>query len=295
VSGIRSGGSRLRDRGHRRPWRWLTIVAVVLTSAIASPVRLEEIVLSDGHLHYSTPDWAVYSPEQILAILDKAGIGRALVSSTPDDGTLKLYDKDPRRIVPILRPYRTRDDVNSWWRDPAIVPYLEERLARGVHRGIGEFHVSGKDIRTPVLVRIVALARERDLYLHAHSDEAAVQEIFAIEPKSKVIWAHAGMSSGPEAVGALMDKHATLWADLSYRYEDVAPGGALDAAWRALLVRHADRFILGSDPWSASRWERVPNFAAAARRFLAQLPPDVAEKIASKNFDSMFPDRTSQN
>ena len=270
--------------------RWLPVVAVFLLCAAAGRVRATEIMLSDGHLHYSTPDWSVYSPEQIMAILDKAGIGRALVSSTPDDGTLKLYDKAPRRIVPILRPYRTREDMSSWWRDPAIVPYLEGRLARGVHKGIGEFHVQGKDIRTPVLIRIVALARERDLYLHAHSDEAAIAEIFAIEPNAKVIWAHAGMSSGAEAVGALMDKHATLWADLSYRYTEVAPGGVLDPAWRALLVRHADRFILGSDTWTTSRWEQVPDFAAEARRFLAQMPPDVAEKIAYKNIDRMFPD-----
>ena len=71
------------------------------------------------------------------------------MSSTPDDGTLKLYERDPKRFVPILRPYRTRDDMSTWWRDPAIIPYLEQRLAKGVHKGIGEFHIHGKDIRTP--------------------------------------------------------------------------------------------------------------------------------------------------
>jgi len=86
-----------------------------------------------------------------------------------------------------------------------------------------------------------------------------------------------------------MDKQPNLWADLSYRYGDVAPGGALDPAWRALLIRHADRFMLGSDTWTTSRWEQVVGMAADARRFLQQLPPDVAEKIASKNFERLFP------
>ena len=189
----------------------------------------------------------------------------------------------------MLRPYRTRDDMGTWWRDPAILPYLEQRLAKGVHRGIGEFHINGKDIRTPVLQRITEIAVQRNLYLQAHSDEAAVIELFAIEPKSKIIWAHAGMSSSAAAVGALMDKQPNLWADLSYRYGDVAPGGTLDPAWRALLVRHADRFMLGSDTWTTGRWEQVVAMAAEARRFLQQLPPDVADKIATKNLERLFP------
>jgi amidohydrolase family protein len=262
---------------------------ILLLSAFTAPAVAAEPPLFDGHIHYSAADWTVYSPERVIAILEKAGIRRALVSSTPDDGTLKLYDQDSKRVVPILRPYRTRDDMSTWWRDPTIIPYLEQRLARGIHKGIGEFHIHGKDIHTPVLKRITEMAVQRDLYLHAHSDDAAVAELFAIEPRSRIIWAHAGMSSGAQAVGALMDKHASLWADLSYRYGDVAPGGTLDPAWRALLVRHADRFMLGSDTWTTSRWEQVADLAEQARRFLRQLPPDVAEKIAYKNIERLFP------
>jgi len=40
-------------------------------------------------------------------------VPRAIVSSTPDDGTLKLYEKSPKSVVPFLRPYRTRDDMGS--------------------------------------------------------------------------------------------------------------------------------------------------------------------------------------
>jgi hypothetical protein len=65
----------------------------------------------DAHIHYSRPDWDVLSPAQVLAILDRARVQRALVSSTPDDGTLKLYEAAPHRIVPFLRPYRMREDM----------------------------------------------------------------------------------------------------------------------------------------------------------------------------------------
>src|SRR6266508_2692751 len=137
----------------------------------------------DAHIHYSAPDWPSYPPERVLGILARAGIQRALVSSTPDDGTLALYEKDPKRIVPILRPYRTREDMGKWWEDPTVIKRLTE------------------------------LAMRENLVLHAHSDDAAIVGLFKLEPRLRVIWAHAGMSSGPREVGALMDCYSTLWAD----------------------------------------------------------------------------------
>jgi hypothetical protein len=47
--------------------------------------------------------------------------------------------------------------------------------------------------------------------------------------------------------------------------------------------------MLGSDTWVTSRWESVGAMATEARRFLEQLPRDVAEKIASKNIERLFP------
>ena len=247
--------------------------------------------LVDAHIHYSAPDWASHPPERVLAILARAGIQRALVSSTPDDGTLALYEKDPRRIVPMLRPYRTREDMGTWWDDPTVIPYLEARLKRRVHRGIGEFHLHADQARTPVIKRLVALAARGDLVLHAHSDEAAIIELFKLEPRLRIIWAHAGMSSGPREVGALMDRYPTLWADLSIRNADVAPGGVLDPDWRALLVRHADRFLVGTDTWTTSRWDALADSIAEVRVYLSQLPPDVAGKIAFRNAQRLFPER----
>ncbi len=243
----------------------------------------------DAHIHYSAPDWPSYPPERVLGILARAGIQRALVSSTPDDGTLALYEKDPKRIVPILRPYRTQEDMGKWWEDPTVIPYLEDRLRRRVHRGIGEFHLYADQVRTPVIKRLTELAMRENLVLHAHSDEAAIVGLFKLEPRLRVIWAHAGMSSGPREVGALMDRYSTLWADLAIRNGDVAPGGVLDREWRALLVRHADRFLVGTDTWTTSRWEALPDSVAQVRSYLRQLPPEVAEKIAFRNAERLFP------
>ena len=245
----------------------------------------------DTHIHYSSGDWVEYPPERILGILDKAGVKRALVSSTPDDGTLTLYAKDPKRVVPILRPYRTRGDMGHWWQDPAVLAYVQERLQknRGVYKGIGEFHLFGGQTGTFVVKRMTELALQEDIYLHAHSDELAIIELFTIEPRLKVIWAHAGMTSGPQAVGALLDRYPNLWVDLAIRNGDVAPGGQLDPGWRAVFLRHPDRFLAGTDTWMTSRWEALPDSVTEVRGYLSQLPRDVAEKIAFRNAERLFP------
>src|SRR5436309_13956051 len=105
--------------------------------ALAPPPAGAELPIFDAHIHYSRPDWDAYTPERVLSILAQAGVRRAIVSSTPDDGTLRLYDRSPAGIVPFLRPYRTRDVMDSWTRDPAVAGYVEERLdKRHVYRGI---------------------------------------------------------------------------------------------------------------------------------------------------------------
>ena len=104
--------------------------------------QAQELPIFDTHIHYSRPDWHVLDPARVLAILDQAGVQRALVSSTPDDGTVQLYAAAPQRIVPFLRPCRTREDMGSWHSDPAVQTYVEERLKRGIYKGIGEFHLS---------------------------------------------------------------------------------------------------------------------------------------------------------
>src|SRR5262249_27005583 len=106
-------------------WPMNRLAVALLAAALLAPgSAAAQYPLFDSHIHYSRPDWDTYTPEKILAILAQAGVKRALVSSTPDDGTLKLYDKAPGTIVPSLRVYRTRDDMSTWPRDPAIATYV---------------------------------------------------------------------------------------------------------------------------------------------------------------------------
>ncbi len=261
---------------------WRPLLLACLAVLFPTPGFPQELPIFDAHIHYSQPDWSVYPPEAALAILDRAGVRWAMVSSTPDDGTLRLFDKAPDRIVPILRPYRTRSDMGTWTGDPSILSYVETRLRRGIYRGIGEFHLAAGEADTAVVRGFVQLAIRHGIFLHAHTDDVAVEELLRLDPKVRVLWAHAGMSAGADTVGRLLDRYPNLSVELALR-SDVAPGGQLDPAWQSLFLRHADRFMVGTDTWVTSQWDRLPDIQAGIRGWLRQLPREVAEQLAFKN------------
>ncbi len=171
-------------------------------------------------------------------------------------------------------------------RDPDTVAFIEQELKRGIYRGIGEFHLDGVEADTPVIRRIVQIASERKLWMHAHSDAEAIDKLFAYDPHARIVWAHAGMSEPPGVIDRMLSRYPALWADLSYR--DVAPGDTLDPEWKALFLKYPDRFLYGSDTWIPPRWEEVGSLTQQARGWLAQLPPEVAENIAWRNAERIF-------
>jgi hypothetical protein len=261
--------------------------ALVLPLLLLPPrASAAELPIVDAHIHYSENSWQDYTPDAVLELLDRAGISRAFVSSTPDDGTLRLHARAPDRVVPVLRPYRLVGELVSWHRDPTVVPYLEQRLARPIYRGIGEFHLSGADAAAPVVRRVAELAAERGLFLHCHCDEPAAGILVGLVPGVRVLWAHAGMTAGPAEVGRMLDASPSLFVDLALR-SDVAPGGQLDPAWRALFLRHPDRFLVGADTWVPSRFGALVATEAETRAWLAELPPDVARRLASENAERL--------
>ena len=245
-----------------------------------------QLPIVDAHVHYSHDAWTVVPPKEAVAILRKAGVKRALVSSSNDEGTQKLLAEAPDLIVPELRPYRLRGDASSWVRDDAIVAYVEERLKRYRYVAIGEFHLFGADAELPVPRRIVELARQHGLMLHAHSDADAIERLFRQYPGAKILWAHSGFEQ-PGRVREMLRKHPTLWADLAFR-SDQGSGGKVTPEWREAFLEFPDRFMVGTDTFVPERWHYVPEHAAYSRSWLADLPADVAEKIAWKNGEALF-------
>ena len=120
-----------------------------------------------------------------------------------------LHEAAPGRVVPELRPYRSRADMTTWFRDARVLAYVEKRLERGIYRGIGEFHLyDAADASTPEMRRLLELARARDLILHVHAHVGPVGAL--AEAGVRVLWAHAGLSDPPAAIGPLLDRYLLI-------------------------------------------------------------------------------------
>jgi predicted TIM-barrel fold metal-dependent hydrolase len=214
----------------------------------------------------------------------------ALVSSSPDDGTIKLLEYAPSRVVPEVRPYSRTVGPSNWMTTPGIAQYLAQRIEAYPHRGIGEFHVHRLDPDDkPLLQQVAALAMQHAIPIHIHSGAEPVRVFFEIEPRLTVIWAHAGLSEPPEVVGPMLDRYDRLYADTSYREHDILNGdGTIDPAWRAIIERHSDRLMVGSDTWVNGQWANYGDIIATNRRWLSQFPRDIAERIAFRNAEALF-------
>jgi hypothetical protein len=264
------------------------VLVVGVPRLVAAESQRSPTRLFDGHIHYSEDVWDALPPEKALAWLERAGIERALVSSTPNEGTERLYALAPDRIVPLLRPYRSTADRATWHQDGELPAFLAARLDAFPYRGIGEFHVFGDDAGSPVVGAMVALARERDLVLHAHVDEPALRLLLEQAPDLVLIWAHAGFDVPVEELRKLLDGNANLYLELSFR-EGITDLGGLTPEWRRLLTDFSDRVLIGMDTYIPGRWAELGDLVAETRSWLAQLPEPVAERIAFENARLLFP------
>jgi len=268
----------------RRRFQGLLAAAPLLATQAAQAAP--ELPLFDAHIHYSHDAWELVPPKQAVAILRQAGLRGALVSSSNDQGTQMLAAEAPDLIVPELRPYRSRGEIGSWMKDDSVVRYLEERLAKYRYVGIGEFHLYGEDADLAVPRRMVALAREHALVLHAHSDVDAIERLLRQWPEARVLWAHSGFER-PEKVRETLRRHPRLWCDLAFR-GDHATAGKVDAAWREAFTEFPDRFMIGTDTFTPERWHYIAGHASWSRAWLADLSAPLAERIAWRNAEALF-------
>jgi hypothetical protein len=275
---------------------WLSVMILQGLLSGAPAASAQQMEIFDAHLHYNQEPNPFYSPEQVLEIFRRNGVTGILATSRPNKGTHQLMAaKAPGLwVVPFIRPYRQRADIQTWFNDPAIYDLVQEEYKRGYYRGIGEFHIYGKSAAADVVKKIVNFAVERNLYLHAHCDEEALLILFSHNPKAKIIWAHTGFSTPPARVAELFDTYPGLWGELSYRSGITSGEGALTGEWRTLFAKYSDRFFLGSDTWINERWLAYDAIMNGYRNWLAQLPPDQARRIASGNAERLFGSRKAE-
>ena len=277
---------------------WLAAALAAVAFAAATPTPYDGPLFA-AHLHYTDDAQQPHPLADVLARMQRAGVRAVVANSRPNDGTRSLAAaRDATRaagvtVVPFVRTYRSHADYPTWFDDPAIDAMVREQLAAGTaagpYRGIGEFHLYDNANANGATARsLMRLARERDLVVLAHCDDVAVERLLGHAPGAKLIWAHTGIGGVPVArVRELLQRHPTLMGELSYRPGLVVDGRLADE-WRALFVEFPDRFLVGSDTWVNARWQYYEALMADARRWLGELPPDVARRIAWGNGAALF-------
>jgi hypothetical protein len=285
-------------------------VAVALLAALAClGVQAADYSgpLFDTHLHYNQEAWdgntGPYPPVEALARMQRNGVKAIIANSRPNAGTQTLAAARETReagvtVVPFVRLYRNRDDYGNWFRDESIHDMVQSELARGTaggpYRGLGEFHLyDSANANGPVARKLIVLAEQKKLAVLAHVDDAAIDLLMAHAPSKgqslRLIWAHTGIGGPPVArVQALLERYPLLMGELSYRPGLTCEGGMLCPEWRALILKFPDRFVIGSDTWVNQRWSAYDEIMGAYRRWLGELPPEVAQRIAWGNAAGLF-------
>jgi len=117
------------------------LFAALATAAMGfSPVCAQErIDIFDAHLHYNQEPTPFYTLDQVREVFRRNGIIGIVANSRPNKGTLELTQaKWPElKVVPFIRPYRARSDIQTWFNDPAIFELIKSEYARGGYVGIG--------------------------------------------------------------------------------------------------------------------------------------------------------------
>ncbi len=138
----------------------LIALVLLLVSAGLSPAQADELPIFDAHMHYSHDAWTLVPPLEVIEILKKAGIKRAMVSSSNTRAPECCRDVAPDLIVPgaAALSLAWRDLDLGQGSDANSVP--EDLLSKRKYRAIGEFHIYGADADLPNVRRVVELAKQ---------------------------------------------------------------------------------------------------------------------------------------
>lgn len=276
-----------------------TLIAMFSLSSWADEIgpAIRDVPIFDAHMHYMEAAWHPYPVKRVIELMDRSGVAMALVSSTPDQGTIKLWEYAPGRIVPELRPYHGNAGSPNWTKSAGMLGYIRGRLKRYPHVGIGEFSIHEHQLDPsdrPFLAEIARMASKRNIPVHIHSGAEPVRLFYELEPGLTIIWAHAGVYETPEVVGAMFDKYPTLHADTAWREAEILRRDGIDPAWLAVIERHPDRLMIGIDTNSNGIWDYYEEKVALNRAWLSKLPRDIAEHIAYKNAAKLFKRKVSR-
>jgi len=275
--------------------------------------------LADLHFHADKN----LSPADVLATMDRAGVRWAGAGPKGADTFWQPYvAAAPDRFLPFggqgAIGTRVQAQGEAAWtlKSPELeryLPILEQGLRGGRLRGIGELFVNNQyshaagfqqtryPADSPLVQRLAGFSATYRVPLSIHMEAEAdsvrqLESLLDANPNAVVIWAHCGFTIAPDQLQALMDKFPNLLCELSHRDDSWhAPGmrtspitGAgrqLKTDWKAILEKHSDRFLIGTD---VDDFRQYPSIIDFYRAVLAQLTPEAAKQLAYGNAARLF-------
>ena len=149
----------------------------------------------------------------------------------------------------------------------------------------------------PVLTHWEAWAWDRD---RTHFDT-----LYAAWPQQRFVIPSL-LYGSPDKADAILSAHPNVWGIISRlidgRYQFVDPVKmaklgpsmfddcrTLTDGWRAVLIKHSDRLMYGSDYYTHNAiWSGYTGPIERYRQIAAQLPPDVAQRISFDNAAALY-------
>ena len=280
----------------------------------------QDIFMIDAHSQIP----AHVSEEEALSWMDKAGIGRAILSPVGGHDVHKLLEfarAHPDRVTPSI-PLKNKAFRNG---DPAAL----ERVRRmGRHRLFGAMsevmvaHERKADVAPEIVLGLdaasvqtalsIALKRDWPLVIHIEFGfaaslgkydfyMAALEDLLRRYPEHPFVLSHMGQLHA-DAAKRLIDSHANIYFLTSHAnpifigdqkhilpWTNLFSGSELTSEWKALFVAHPDRFILAFDNVYDPDWgNRYVNQAQLWRSALADLPASVANAVAHGNAERLW-------
>ena len=286
------------------------VVSACTHNSVTSNSKNNTAPFADIHLHYNWDQEEIIDAATVVQRLRAQNIVLGVVSSVPSDFALKLKEAGGDLIVPLFSPYITPAHRQSWFLDQAVVEQARAGLEARQYAGIGELHLwSGLPPRqdNKILLSLFELAKQYDVPFLLHTETSDAKFIIPLCEKHsqvRILWAHAGGILKPDDVETAMQRCANLWVELSardpWRYNSLVDDtGKLPEAWKALIIKYPDRFMTGSDPvWAVTKtqrwdepddgWDHLQELISFHRRWINELPADVAGKIRLSNALAFF-------
>jgi predicted TIM-barrel fold metal-dependent hydrolase len=280
--------------------RAIVLVALLATASVASGASAEYAgPIIDAHSH--VPNGTAI--DAYVAAMKRHNVVKVLLL-----GVGGVQKDDAAWIAAAVRKYPDRVVAGQPVPDPmaaTAASRLDAEFTKTRARAAGEVHVRqvsrtiDRNPADPAFVKVLEVAARHKVpvVIHQELDDkatAALETALKAVPAATIVLAHAG-SATPAVLEGLLTRHANLVVDLSGMHFQRTPAlatekGPLEPAWKALIDKRPDRFVIGIDVWAARLFEpaMLDRLMTWTRRILGELSPEAAERVAHRNAAAVF-------